>query len=284
MRSSTWSFRGKLWGLLRLVRFEKLLVVGVLVEMGVGASGRSLHSTSALAAIAVVISVLVFGNSTNDIFDQKADRYDKPHRPLPSGRVTEKVAWLVTVAALAVALGITFSLLPALQLFVGLTITGSYLYSVSLKRIPVVGNLMVATLAALTVAFGCVATGSMSARVGILAVLIGLTILLFELVKTFEDKDGDAHAGYHTVAHAVSPRSHNTLIRVFGAIYCLFAIWFAAAPSISTLSSDTARAALAASLVIPAMPLFAAKVGEENRKSLSQIIQTSKALWPILLR
>ena len=51
-------------------------------------------------------------NALNQIYDLDIDRINKPHRPLPSGRLSMKTAWLFTAVTYAVALVLAWMVAP----------------------------------------------------------------------------------------------------------------------------------------------------------------------------
>ena len=52
-------------------------------------------------------------NALNQIYDLEIDRINKPKRPLPSGRLSMRDAWIFTAAAYAVALVLAWLVAPA---------------------------------------------------------------------------------------------------------------------------------------------------------------------------
>ena len=52
-------------------------------------------------------------NALNQIYDLDIDRVNKPKRPLPSGRLSRKDAWMFTLAAYAIALVLAWFVQPA---------------------------------------------------------------------------------------------------------------------------------------------------------------------------
>lgn len=137
------------------------------------------------------------GNVFNDYCDRELDKLQKPHRPLPAGKISESMAliWSGTLSAIG--------------LFVALLITGKavliaswalvllFFYSWKLKAKPLIGNLTVAFIAGLAFVYGGVAVRSTGAAVwaGILALLFHL---VREIIKDIEDRSGDAEAGAQT--------------------------------------------------------------------------------------
>ncbi|RLI60022.1 MAG: hypothetical protein DRO87_01030 [Candidatus Thorarchaeota archaeon] len=150
------------------------------------------------------------GNIVNDIFDIEIDKINRPHRALPSGRMTVRQAWAY-VAFLSIA-GLVFAWLPGRPVSALIVLVFEvigYIYAAKVKTLGLAGNLMVA----FSFAFGCL-YGSM-----IYAEVIGLPwsnaiplpIWLFfftaflilqarETIKGAEDVEGDAIRDVRTIA------------------------------------------------------------------------------------
>src|SRR5271157_950014 len=72
--------------------------------LGYGATHAAfnvLHVGLAVLAAGVLNAA---SNGLNQICDLTNDRINKPHRPLPSGKLTQRQAWIFTAAAYALAL------------------------------------------------------------------------------------------------------------------------------------------------------------------------------------
>jgi 4-hydroxybenzoate polyprenyltransferase len=77
----------------------------------------------ALVSIAIV-ALYVAGMVLNDLLDLEVDRAERPGRPLPSGRVSIAVAWMIVIACSAIALGVLVLLgIPAVVAGVALLAT-----------------------------------------------------------------------------------------------------------------------------------------------------------------
>ena len=100
------------------------------------------------AALAASL-VTAAGNVINDILDIETDRVNRPQRPIPSGYISIEAAYILyfslVVISVLLAMGISF---PALILVVFANLL-LFLYSKYLKKIPLIGNLTVASLTGL---------------------------------------------------------------------------------------------------------------------------------------
>jgi geranylgeranylglycerol-phosphate geranylgeranyltransferase len=140
------------------------------------------------------------GLVTSDYHDRELDRIEKPHRPIPSGRVGEREGfWLMvgTIAAGfvgALALGWRTFLLAWLVMALGIG------YARALKARGFLGHFDRGVLASLTVAFGSIAaTGGVPRLVWPLIALFFCHDSATNLLGAVRDIEGDRAAGYRAV-------------------------------------------------------------------------------------
>src|SRR3989454_4025776 len=129
--------------LLRLVRIHNLLVAaaGVLAGGWIALGALQTPNVLALAAVAAV-GFGMAGNVLNDIWDQAADRVNRPgaERPLAAGRVTRGTADLCVAGGAGGGLG-GAALVSGAAVLVGLAAFAVLaLYSPVLKRRGVLGD------------------------------------------------------------------------------------------------------------------------------------------------
>jgi geranylgeranylglycerol-phosphate geranylgeranyltransferase len=191
--------------LLHLVRpVNLLLVFGGVLAGALLTSGAlvfsAVYTGSVLAAGMSAVLLAAGANSINDACDVEIDRINRPDRPLVTGVLTPAAArgiWAVMTVAgilLAAMLG------PA---HVGIAVGAAvvlFVYAWRLKRLPLVGNVAVALMVALTLIYGAlVVSGSLAdAMVG--AGFAFLINFAREIVKDVEDVRGDAADGAMTLA------------------------------------------------------------------------------------
>ncbi len=184
---------------LRLVRTRNLLLSAAGVWIGgVLALGRLAPVDTVIWAMVSAVLLGAAGNVANDLFDQEADRVNRPDRPLVSGTVGPGEA--MGLAGVAGGLGLAAAWLVGRDLFV--LAVGALLvmlvYSPMLKQRGLAGNLAVAGVASLPPVYGAVAAGW--PRAGIVPLVMG-ALLHFarEIVKDLEDVPGDVAQGRRTV-------------------------------------------------------------------------------------
>ena len=137
------------------------------------------------------------GNIYNDIVDIRIDRINRPHRALPSGRITPGQATMLYLAVTAA--GLVISLCLGIVPFVIASAAAGLMvvYSRYLKSIPIAGNCAVGLLTGGGMIFGAAVAGSIGAGLlpGLFAFLVNTAR---EIVKDMEDVRGDASEGVRT--------------------------------------------------------------------------------------
>lgn len=182
-----------------------------------------------MAAIAVVLMIfvghnydvpvlfgalLVFiitgaGNAINDVYDHKIDAVNKPNRPIPSGRISLKTAKIYAISLFLISIIISFfisylvnSYWPSVIVVCAAILM--YVYASHLKAMPLIGNIVVASLTGFCFIF---AGTIISCDIGnwfifLVSVYLGLfatfMTLAREIVKDMEDIEGDKLDGAKT--------------------------------------------------------------------------------------
>ena len=177
--------------LVAIARWRNALIAAVGVYVGAWWAMRDVSRSTTLAAALSAIALTGYANAFNDLADIAIDRKAHPERALPSGRLTARTVQVYS--ALLGAAGIAFAFLarPSLGLLSVAVVALMTLYSTTLARLPLVGNVVVAALASLPFFYGAVTVNA--ARDGL--VLLGVAVPLHlarELAKSLDDAHADA--------------------------------------------------------------------------------------------
>lgn len=181
----------KIYSYIKLIRPLNCLITALVVIVGgiISSESSSFDNILILASVTAAFAA-ASGNVINDYFDIEIDKISHPDRPLAAGKIMPSNA--IKFYSILVLVALTFSFTLNIQLFV---ITFSalailFLYSIYLKKIPLVGNITVALLTALAFFFGGIAVNNAEAAI-VPAVFAFLINLIRELVKDIEDIEGD---------------------------------------------------------------------------------------------
>jgi 4-hydroxybenzoate polyprenyltransferase len=147
-------------------------------------------------------------NALNQIYDLEIDRVNKPKRPLPSGRLSIRDAWIFTYAAYALALMLAWSVAPAGRhecfWIVVIATAITILYSVPparTKRLGIWANVTIAIPRGvlLKVAGWSAVKTVAGTEPWFIGSIFGLFLLGASTTKDFADMEGDARGGCRTL-------------------------------------------------------------------------------------
>ncbi|MCD6558195.1 MAG: geranylgeranylglycerol-phosphate geranylgeranyltransferase [Candidatus Aenigmarchaeota archaeon] len=152
----------------------------------------------------VVFFVASVGFILNDYFDYEIDKINEPKRPLPSGRMKKNTAIAYTIALTIPALAIAQQYLNIYCVGIAvLNIFLEFIYAWKLKRVALVGNLIVSWLVASTFVFGgLIFVVPLAAEMDIIWILAALSFLSNlgrEIYGDVEDFVGDKTVGAKTL-------------------------------------------------------------------------------------
>ena len=147
-------------------------------------------------------------NGLNQLYDLEIDRINKPKRPLPSGRLPVREAWLFTIATYALALILAWFVAPAGRrecFWIVLVATAiTVLYSVPpfrTKRLGIWANVTIAIPRGvlLKVAGWSAVKTIVGVEPWFIGAVFGLFLLGASTTKDFADMEGDARGGCRTL-------------------------------------------------------------------------------------
>jgi len=177
-----------------------LMIVAVMVGYYVQ-SARLPNLTESFLASVTAYSLTSSSMILNDIVDRHIDAVSNPDRPIPSGRISVREAWVMAaflgvVGLASAALQGAYTMIIAIGFY-----TLATLYNVYLKRRGLVGNMAVSASIAAPYIYGAVlAEGSVGLTVSVFALMSFLAGLGREIVKGIPDVEGDATKGIRTIA------------------------------------------------------------------------------------
>ena len=194
----------------------------------------STHLTLFIFAYLTYFFVAAGGNVVNDIFDIEVDKINRPHRALPSGRMTVRQAWMY-VAFLSL-IGVLFAWLngPLGTVIVVVFLLVGYAYAAKVKELGIAGNFMVAFSFAFGVIYGSFIYGEQVAAIyiPIPSILFFITAFMIlqarETIKGAEDVEGDKLRDVRTIARVYGYNAAAGVAAVlnFIGVTCYVLIWF----------------------------------------------------------
>jgi geranylgeranylglycerol-phosphate geranylgeranyltransferase len=186
-------------GYLSLMRpLNAVVTFLAILSVGVMAAGTWWSNTDMLIAAIAGTLIGSGGNIINDVFDRNIDRINKPRRAIASGIVSPSAGALW--AAICGSTGILLSMVlhPAALAIAVSSVALLYAYSALLKRIPLLGNLVVGLVTGSAFIYGGFAAEAPLA--GILPAVFACVMNIGrEIIKDVEDMPGDRISGYRTL-------------------------------------------------------------------------------------
>jgi len=168
-----------------------------------------------------------FSNTINQIYDLPIDRINKPHRPLPSGKMTIREAWVITFIFLGIAWTLAWFATPyghptdhsCFWLVIIATIM-TYQYSappLRTKRSGILANITVAIPRGilLKVAGWSTVKQIWGLEPWYIGTIFGLFLLGATTTKDFSDMKGDAADGCRTLPIVYGPKKAAWMISPF---------------------------------------------------------------------
>ena len=227
---------------LSIMRPQNCIIGGLTVIAGIAIASKVDTGTvdptalmlNFLFAFVTYFFVAAGGNVVNDIFDIEIDKINRPHRALPSGRMSIKQAWIY-VGILSI-IGVIFAWLngPIGTAVVIVFIIVGYAYAAKVKQLGIAGNFMVAFSFAFGVIYGSLVYGETVANIifPIPTWLFFITAFMIlqarETIKGAEDVEGDALRDVRTIARVYGYKVAAGVAAVlnFIGVICFVLIWY----------------------------------------------------------
>ena len=190
--------------IVELSRPKNVVLAAVTVPLGAHLALGGAWNTQALGLVALqttsAICFMAAGNTLNDIADISIDAEAKPHKPIPSGRISVESSTKVAY---------TFSLLSILFMGLGAYFTEDpypliaiwsiaaflmYTYDAGLqtKKSGLVGNIAISLMVGAVIVFGAAAVSLVNTEIVIYASVVAFFAnLAREIIKDCEDMDSD---------------------------------------------------------------------------------------------
>jgi geranylgeranylglycerol-phosphate geranylgeranyltransferase len=188
-------------GYVSLIRVPNCLMIGLAVLVGEVIGLGNLPSLGEAVFGFLTASLLLAGTMVlNDIQDVQIDRVNSPDRPIPSGKVGIRGAYVysMVLSALAIASSAILGTLTLLTALVALALMAYY--NTRGKKTGLLGNAVVSFNVALPFFFGGLAVNSLRPLLFIFFLLAFLANMAREVAKGIADVAGDSAKGVRTVA------------------------------------------------------------------------------------
>ncbi|MCB0383581.1 MAG: geranylgeranylglycerol-phosphate geranylgeranyltransferase [Psychroserpens sp.] len=235
--------------ILNLIRYKNLLLI-ILVQLLIRLAlfepfqiDVKLNMLGFSLLILATICIAAAGNIINDIYDIDTDKINKPNQVIVGKSISEKTAFNLFLVLNIIGVGIGFYLShsvgksPFFSIFVIISAT-LYVYASFLKRTPVLGNMVISILVAMSILIvgifdliPAITENNRATQITFFKILIDYSVFAFlinlvrEMIKDIEDIDGDYNAQMNTLPIAIGRERAKymawfvSLIPVFAVIY-----------------------------------------------------------------
>jgi 4-hydroxybenzoate polyprenyltransferase len=188
----------KISGIFKIIRPVNVLMTFLVFMISIAICSDEFNFTAIIIWSGIAaMTVAAAGNIINDFFDLEIDLINRPDRPIPLKIITKNEAILGYLVLLITSTTISYSLTINIFYLVSLTNILLFLYSAYLKRVLIVGNMVVAFCTALVFIFGGIVVGNLNDAI-IPAAFAFLINLIREILKDIEDRKGDEQIGVIT--------------------------------------------------------------------------------------
>ncbi|MDS0261252.1 UbiA family prenyltransferase [Haloarcula sp. S1CR25-12] len=204
------------------VRYFAVDIAIFCLPLVLGSGGRPLGPL-AVAGLASWLFVRGAALTIDDYFDAESDAIEKPHRPIPSGRVTKRQALVVSLTMLAVGLLLAVVVGPMFLLAVGvlLAVLASDPLVFNKLGLPGISTLVTVTSVSTASVMGWLVYGGLGVELLVMFAATWVWDLSHDTVGAFLDRDGDREADIQSLGRNLSRR---TVGLVVGGCTVAFAI------------------------------------------------------------
>ncbi len=263
--------------LVELMRWDRTAAAAVFMFLGayLAAPLEALWSVRAWAAAAVVGLVTAFGLVINDYCDVAEDSIGKPQRPIPSGRVSRRLAGVFAWSLAATALGISAFLGEHSLAFAAVMVVVTAAYSFRLKDTVILGNAAVALLVSSVLVYGALIVGRITDSVWMAVAITFPYMLAQEALFNLEDVHCDREAGLRTTATGLGADRAAALIRtvMIGTMVVALAPWFLGIVSVTYVG------ALTLCILIPIALIVFRLRRPLSQPAVAHAVKLSRLVW-----
>lgn len=205
----------KIFSYIKITRPINVLITFIVVVAAILISAQ--HQIELTKIILVSLSAALIaaaGNIVNDIYDIETDKVSHPNRVLAQGLLSKKEAVFLYNFFNVIAIILASRISDYLIVIVLFTIILLYVYSAYLKKLPLVGNIVIAFITGLAFIYGGFAADNPNGAI-VPAVFAFLINLIREIVKDIQDIEGDSKLSFKTFPILYGIKKSKKIILLF---------------------------------------------------------------------
>ncbi|REE01701.1 geranylgeranylglycerol-phosphate geranylgeranyltransferase [Marinoscillum furvescens] len=193
-------------GFLRASRIPNLLIIGATQYLSaIFLVGDYAHKYEQIASmgfflmVASTVMIAAGGYIINDYYDQKIDMINRPERVVVGTLFRRRLAMLAHFVLSVSGIALGFFLDVRVGAIHVLSVFSLWYYSNFLRRLPLLGNLIIAFLTGLTLLVVAVYLKNNAILIYVYAAFAMAIVLIREVIKDIEDVKGDAAFGCQSI-------------------------------------------------------------------------------------
>ena len=215
----------KSYAFFRLTRPLNGLIAFISVILGALLAKGGINPLDNVIVVAVAAFLLLSaGNALNDFCDVEADRINRPLRPIPSGQIKRRSALIFAIVLFVIGTGLGLYVGRLAFLVACMVSVLLALYTLRLRRLLLVGNILIGVLTGLTFISGGIAVGVIG-RAIVPAIFAFLFTAGREVIKDIQDVKGDNMSGLPSLAVKWGQRRAMHVSFVFLALVIFASPW-----------------------------------------------------------
>lgn len=219
------NFSKKIFAYIKITRPINVIITFsvVVVAIFISENEQTKVITILVASLAASLTAAA-GNIINDIYDIVPDKISHPARVLVLGALTKNEAWHEYLFFNFTSVFIAAFLSPTLLVIIFIATSLLFIYSSYLKKLPLIGNIVVALMTFLAFIYGGFAAGNPQAAI-IPAIFAFLINLIREIVKDIQDIEGDSKLNFKTFPIRFGLNASQRLILIITIALILFTFY-----------------------------------------------------------
>lgn len=263
-----------LQALIRLTRVWNLLIIGLAQYCTAGflISPDTITNPRLLMLVVSTMLIAAGGYSINDYYDVKIDLINKPERVVVGKTLSRRLVLLLHSLLNLSGIALGFALAWPIGVINFISVFFLWLYSNALKRLPFVGNFLVAVLTGMSVLIVNVLFAPPLAIVWVYALFALFMTLIREIIKDIEDLKGDGTFGCKTLPIVWGIRPTKVFIYFLIALFCVVVV------TIHTSVAPLPVFFFLGFLLLPMGVLVIWLIRADTRKDFYQLSQFSKLI------
>lgn len=205
----------KIFSYIKITRPINVLITFIVVVVAILISAQHQIELSKIILVSLSAALIAAaGNIVNDIYDIETDKVSHPNRVLAQGLLSKKEAVFLYNFFNVIAIILASRISDYLIVIVLFTIILLYVYSAYLKKLPLVGNIVIAFITGLAFIYGGFAADNPNGAI-VPAVFAFLINLIREIVKDIQDIEGDSKLSFKTFPILYGIKKSKKIILLF---------------------------------------------------------------------